>query len=90
MEALREDVRDVDSKDKDIKDKLDIFMMSYGLTPMLSYFQTWLVWSEKVMSRFYSHIYLFLIYTSTYSDCEIVQTRIDKRTGSGRNFFEDT
>jgi hypothetical protein len=26
-EALREDVRDADSKDKDAKDKLDIFLM---------------------------------------------------------------
>jgi hypothetical protein len=28
MEALREDVKDADSKDKDAKDKLDVFLMS--------------------------------------------------------------
>ena len=27
MEALREDVKDVDPKDKDTKDKLDVFLM---------------------------------------------------------------
>ena len=47
-ETLREDVRDADSKDKDTKDKLDVFLMSRALH----------ITTGKNLLKMYINIYL--------------------------------